>query len=221
MSNKKMNDSQQEAFSAFIDNELTDSERNEQINKASSDVNMRYRMHRYSIIGDVMRGEASDKVALDFSAQVSAKIAQLDSSSSPVVEKEQVSRVSYLANWFKPLTGLAIAASVAWVAVISVQGVLQTELSNSQDQLAQTESQPQSEVSKQVEYLAQLPVFSSAVPVSSNVTTLNNQLQWSNGQSQAVSQSKLNAYLVTHTEYSSSMQGLIPQARVAGFDVNK
>jgi hypothetical protein len=31
-------------------------------------------------------------------------------------------------------------------------------------------------------------------------------------------QQKLNAYLVNHTEYSNSMQGLIPQARVAGFD---
>ena len=31
-------------------------------------------------------------------------------------------------------------------------------------------------------------------------------------------QQKLNGYLVNHTEYSNSMQGLIPQARVAGFD---
>jgi hypothetical protein len=31
-------------------------------------------------------------------------------------------------------------------------------------------------------------------------------------------QQKLNAYLVNHTEYSNSVQGLIPQARVAGFD---
>ena len=34
-------------------------------------------------------------------------------------------------------------------------------------------------------------------------------------------QQKLNAYLVNHTEYSSSMQGLIPQARVAGFDAQQ
>jgi hypothetical protein len=31
-------------------------------------------------------------------------------------------------------------------------------------------------------------------------------------------QQKLNAYLVNHTEYSNSMQGLIPQVRVVGFD---
>jgi hypothetical protein len=36
-----------------------------------------------------------------------------------------------------------------------------------------------------------------------------------------VLQQKLNAYLVNHTEYSNSMQGLIPQARVAGFDAQQ
>ncbi len=34
-------------------------------------------------------------------------------------------------------------------------------------------------------------------------------------------QQKLNAYLVNHTEHPSSMQGLIPQARVAGFDAQQ
>ena len=34
-------------------------------------------------------------------------------------------------------------------------------------------------------------------------------------------QEKLNTYLVNHTEYSNSVQGLIPQARVAGFDAQR
>jgi len=45
--------------------------------------------------------------------------------------------------------------------------------------------------------------------------------RWKLEQESPVLQRKLNAYLVNHTEYSSSMQGLIPQARVAGFDAEQ
>jgi len=55
----------------------------------------------------------------------------------------------------------------------------------------------------------------SAVPVSSRVQSGT---RWKLEQESPVLQRKLNAYLVNHTEYSSSIQGLIPQARVAGFD---
>ena len=68
---------------------------------------------------------------------------------------------------------------------------------------------------QKIEQLAGQQVVGSAVPVSSRVQSGT---RWKLEQESPVLQRKLNAYLVNHTEYSSSIQGLIPQARVAGFD---
>ncbi len=215
-----------ETFSAFVDSELTTAETNEQITEASSDVNVRYRMQRYQLIGDIMRQEAGDVVKLDFVAQISAKIEQLEpvpkaAASVPLTKTKE----PFWERWFKPVTGVVIAASVAWVAVISLQSLVVVDsgtgdLTKQANEIALTE--PQKDVSEQVNQLAQLPAFSNALSVSAPVRFNPGQdrLHWTSSQSQDVSQAKLNAYLVTHTEYSNSMQGMIPQARVAGFDVN-
>jgi hypothetical protein len=59
-------------------------------------------------------------------------------------------------------------------------------------------------------------VAGAAVTVSTRVGA--DGTRWKMQNESPVLQQKLNAYLVNHTEYSNSMQGLIPQARVAGFD---
>ncbi len=215
-----------ETFSAFLDSELTESESNEQMNETSSDVNLCYRMQRYLLVGDIMRQEAGVSINLDFASQISAKIAQLEPLSKPTETIiEQVESVSIFSRWFKPVTGLAVAASVAWVAVISLQSLMSVDsrtgvFTQQANEIAL--SVPQVDVSDQVSQLAQLPVLSNTVNVSTPMllSPIQNRSHWSSQQSQAVSQAKLNAYLVTHTEYSSSMKGIIPQARVAGFDVS-
>ncbi len=215
-----------EVFSAFIDSELTSAESKEQITEASADVNLRYRMQRYQLIGDVMRQDVGAEVQLDFATKMSAQIAQLEPLSKPTtITTEPTESAGLFAKWFKPVTGFAVAASVAWVAVISLQSLINVDsrtgdFTQQANEIAQIA--PQAGVSEQVNQLAQLPVLSNALNVSAPVIRQPNQsrLHWSSAQSQAVSQSKLNAYLVTHTEYSTSMQGMIPQARVAGFDVN-
>lgn len=216
-----------EMFSAFVDSELTSGESNEQINEASIDVNARYRMQRYLLMGNVMRQEAGDAVNLAFASQISEKIAQLE----PIVKtaepyEEKAESVSFLTRWFRPVTGLAVAASVAWVAVVSLQGLMNVdsrtgEFTKQANEIAL--SAPQTDVSEQVSQLALSPVFTKAINVSTPIieTPLQNKLQWRSAQSQSVSQAKLNAYLVTHTEYSSSMQGMISQARIAGYDVSQ
>lgn len=216
-----------ETFSAFIDSELTTSESNEQISDASQDVNLRYRMQRYHLIGDIMRQEVGQSVQLDFAAKISANIAQLEPLTKPsTVNIATPKPVSLFSRWFKPLTGFAVAASVAWVAVISLQSLINVdsrtgEFTQQANKIAL--SSPQVDVSEQVNQLAKLPVLSNVVTVSTPVLTNTNpnKMHWSTAQSQSVSQNKLNAYLVTHTEYSGSMQGMIPQARVAGFDINQ
>jgi negative regulator of sigma E activity len=114
-------------------------------------------------------------------------------------------------SWFKPFAGLAVAASVALVTVALWQP-LQQQNPGSNDELASAEQQ-------KIEQLAGQPIVGGVVPVSSRVQLSGT--RWKLEHESPVLQRKLNAYLVNHTEYSNSMQGLIPQARVAGFDAQQ
>ena len=60
------------------------------------------------------------------------------------------------------------------------------------------------------------PFAGLAVAASNRVQSEG--MRWKLQNESPMVQQKLNSYLVNHTEYSNSMQGLIPQARVAGFD---
>lgn len=213
-----------ETVSAFIDHELSNSEQCEQVDLAVNDVNYRYQMARYQLIGDVMRKETGDKINTHFYADVSAKIAQLEphAQSAKATQLPQSNSPSLLSQWFKPLSGLAVAASVAWIAVFSLQNVVvQNGDLELNEQIAVHVTSP--DVSQQVEFLAKTPVIQHSTPVSANAILQpgSGQLKWQSHLNQPVSQAKLNSYLVEHTEYSTSMQGMIPQARVAGFDLNR
>lgn len=213
-----------ETFSAFLDEELSDSERNEQINLASNDVNMRYRMQRYQLIGDVMRGDAKTVVSFDFSAQVRAEIDQLDQSQFGLSQVEELnysikeSKASWLSTWFKPLSSLAVAASVAWVTVISLQTDIPNDTSKNTNEVAQVGQS--TEVARQVQRLAQQPVMTQSVQVSSPalLSPSYSKSNWVSSSNQPISQEKLNAFLINHTEYSNSINGMVPHARVVGFD---
>lgn len=213
-----------ETLSAFIDEELSDSERNEQIQLASHDVNVRYRMQRYQIVGDVMRGEAKTPIALDFAAQVRAEIDQLDQSKLSTQKQEQnvqAETESFFARWFKPLSSIAVAASVAWVTVVTIQTDSPKDSTVNPNEIAQVEQS--TEVARQVQRLAQQPVLSQSVQVSSPalLAPSYSRSNWVSSKNQPISQEKLNAFLINHTEYSNSMNGIVPHARVVGFDAER
>ena len=185
------------------------------------DVNQRYTMRRYQMIGDVMRNELPDRIQLDFTAEVMAKIQQEPALnvSAPLTTKSARKSSGFWSGLFKPAAGLAIAASVAFVAITSVQ-LQQPSTGASPDQLANVSV---SQSAQKVEQLARLPVISNAVQVSSNPSTAANDsgMKWKIKRGERDMQNKLNTYLINHNEYSSSMHGIIPQVRVVGFDVQK
>ncbi len=109
----------------------------------------------------------------------------------------------------KPLAGMAVAASVAVVAVTLWQfSYLGNNSGKASEQIVGVDQ-------KRNDFLANVPVQANALTVSSSV---DSGLRWKINNNAPALQQKLNAYLVNHTEYSNSMQGLIPQARVVGFD---
>lgn len=210
---------QDENLSLLLDDD-SEADVNAVLDEVMADVNLQYRMRRYQIIGETLRNELPQAIDTDFHHGVMARIRE----QSPNLEahdkhsdqgndqgNNQGNVVPLLARaWFKPFAGLAVAASVA-VVTVALWQPLQQRGALPNDALASADQQ-------KIEQLAGQQVVGSAVPVSSRV---HSGTRWKLEQESPVLQRKLNAYLVNHTEYSSSMQGLIPQARVAGFDAEQ
>ncbi len=175
------------------------------LDEVIADVNLQYATRRYQMIGEVMRHELPASINTSFQAEVMVKVRQQE----PVVAESNLqnnpSQSASILSWtyLKPLAGLAVAASVAIVTVALWQPVNEP-LVNQTDALVTADQQ-------KIEQLASQLKQGGAVPASLG-------MRWKVKNDDPGLQQKLNGYLVNHTEYSNSIQGLIPQARVAGFD---
>ncbi len=114
-------DKGKEKISAFLDNDM---HRDELMSFSLSFEPEDARVaRRYRIMGDAMRGELSDSSFVDVSHTVREAIADetlyIDEQVSPV-RTEAVSAGWSLAAWFRPVAGMAVAASVAVVMVVTL-----------------------------------------------------------------------------------------------------
>ena len=202
-----------EKLSVIIDEYAGDEACQAVLDEVIEDVNLQYQLRRYQMIGDAMRHELPEKINLDLSHQIMAEIRKECSTvSDRSLQSTGESTGHLLWSWarLKPLAGFAVAASVAVVSV----GLWQTGSIDTGQQPID-DSQVVSIENEKIEKLVNSSVQIKPVTVSSS---LNEGTRWSANEDSPALQQKLNAYLVNHTEYSNSMQGLIPQARVAGFD---
>ena len=200
-----------EKLSVLLDDD-PDGVINTVVDEVVADLNLQYQMRRYQIIGEVMRNELPAAIDTGFHADVMARISDEDASAL-VTAGAAVGRggASVAARaWFRPVAGLAVAASVA-VVTVALWQPLQKQESGANEALVSADE-------KKIQQLASQKIAGGAVPAS---TSLEPVTRWKMENESAVLQQKLNAYLVNHTEYSNSMQGLIPQARVAGFDAQQ
>ncbi len=202
---------QQDKISFLLDEFSSDEQSGAVLDEVERDVNLQYNMRRYQIIGQVMRHELPGRIDTDFCSNVMAQIDRIED--RPVTDNSQADIESKQSFWtwalIKPFAGMAIAASVAMLSITLWQSSNEnTSTGPAPDQIVSVDQQ-------KIERLASQPIQTNVVPVSSS---LENGMRWKINDNAPALQQKLNAYLVNHTEYSNSMQGLIPQARVAGFD---
>ncbi|MCZ6668990.1 MAG: sigma-E factor negative regulatory protein [Gammaproteobacteria bacterium] len=204
---------QQDKLSLLLDEFADDEQSRRMLDEVEADVNLQYRLRRYAMIGQVMRHELPKHIESDFSANVMAQINSISHTAKLVADRRS------LWTWpkMKPFAGLAIAASVAVVSITLWQTVnVDPGSGPGTEQVVIVDQQivDQNNADQQkIERLARLPVQTNVVTVG---------MRWKNNTTPALQQ-KLNAYLVNHTEYSNSIQGmsLIPQARVAGYDAQQ
>lgn len=201
---------------AYLLDDYADENSDTALDEIIGDVNLQYRMRRYQMIGEAMRHELPAAIEPDFHKSVMASVhaeAAIAKASKKEQPRQPGDKTGSLLSWasIRPFAGLAVAASVA-LATVALWQPLRQEAGQPVDELVSANQQ-------KLQKLAGQQMQGAAVPVSTRVQTLGT--RWKVERDMPGLQQKLNAYLVNHTEYSNSVQGLIPQARVAGFDAQQ
>ncbi len=178
-----------EEISALVDGEVQGTQAGHIITALEQEPELRHCWRHYHLIGAVLRGSGRAEVKTCLCERVAKAL-----ESEPVVFAPRALRPGMPAlKWF---TGLAVAASIAAVAVLSVQ------------------TTPPQRVQ-----LAAVPAPVMAVQqAGGNPPGVQTQLA-----DATPSSPKFNTYLINHNEYVTSvgMQGMLPYARIVAFDANK
>ena len=186
-----MNEQINEQISAFLDGELPAVERRLLLERLAREPQLRAHWSHYQLIGDSLRKALPPHLDLGFADRVAAALDEIPA--------HQGARPGLVARALKPLAGLAVAASVAAVAVLAVQ---QTQ-SPGPGTVQVAASRPAVQDEPAVYARVQDPVAERAAELQS-----------------AEASHRLNEYLVNHSEYAASggMSGMLPYVRIVGHD---
>lgn len=197
----------EEKLSALLDNALNAREVDDYLQDLKRDpLADAERMRRYRLIRDVMRDDLSQVSMMDISAAVHRAIEQeSEFESTPV---KPVAAWFNLSAWIKPLSGMAIAASVAMVTVVTVRTVGTGNDDASVQAIA--ENGKASAIDTSAPVIPVNPVIAQHVRAAS--TDAANDALLRNRQ--------LSEYMMNHSGYAgqTSVQGMIPYVRVVSFD---
>ncbi len=206
-----MSDKVEERLSALMDDELVDFEQD--IDCLEESDNLKQRWMRYHLIRDVVSGHVPDTLVPDFDlvARVSAALEH-----EPTILAPHRFQPRQL---MKQAAGLAIAATVSAIAIISIQNPSfeQTGITP----LAATEKQGGNLIAfgngganAQGAELVSLPAATRLKDASSQIhrSAVNR-----------TSASKFSGYLLNHNEYAASanIQGMLPYMRIVGATQNQ
>ena len=182
-----MND-RTDRLSALMDGELLDVDKG--LEQLAKDKELQAVWRRYHLTRDVLKGQISEYPSLDVSAAVSASL-----KNEPVILTPIWSRLNrYL---MKQAAGLAVAAAVGTIAVLSVQ---QTQLVDNGDTTLANAKTETYQVAQQPLRIRQVS-FTTRQKLDAAV------------------ESKLSGYLVNHNEFSTStrVSGVMPYTRIVSF----
>lgn len=184
-----MNDKNREWISALADGELQGQELQSALAALRDNPELQESWQAYHVMRDTVSSNLNESVDLQLHQRISAAL----ESEPTVLAPQRRPR-----PWLKQVAGLAIAASVTGVAIISVQNMNGVDGAPTVAPLAQ-----------QQDYIRMAPAM----------------LAKSEQRKEKAAQSNdsLNAYLVNHNEYSANtgIQGMLPYVRIVGHKVGQ
>ena len=190
-----MNEYNNERLSALIDGEQVNNH-TDKLDRLINDRDMKDTWSRYHLIGDCLRDHIPEKI----SSHVSTKVSNTLRDEPTVLAPQATKRFS-----LKPITGFAIAASVAMVAVFSVQHNNEVNSSSNVTTIAANHINTAVLLPDSYSFL-DTQVLPAAVKKSDTLYPVENQ--------------RLNNYLLNHNEYRSNggMNGIPPYVRIVTID---
>lgn len=187
-----MSEQIREQISALLDGELPEAEQRLLLERLARDPALREQFSRYQLISDAVHQTLPVRIDLGLADRVMAEI-----EAQPAHHRQARGRTYvWAAQALKPLAGLAVAASVAVVAVVAVQQVRTPAMGPGTVQVAADPHAP---------LQGDRPGAETRIAAA---------------QQPAPSGSRLQEYLVNHSEYAASggMPGMSPYARVVGYE---
>lgn len=204
-----MNDKLKEDMSALVDGELEIESASETIDVLIESDTLKTHWSRYHLVRDVLRHKVYPDAGDALSARLQSRLAD-----EPLHFPTRSRAAPRWRAMLKPVAGVALAASVAAVAVIAVRtsgpAPGEVESVSVTPRIASVDSLPANRLSS-----AALPATHPAGGESSAGGI--RRLQWTTSQPDVAN--RLNGYLVNHSEYQSgAMKGMHPYARIVGYD---
>ena len=180
-----MSDKLDERLSALMDGEIDENV----LSRLQQDDELKSRWMRYHIIRDVLSGHSAEIPSSNFTSRVNQALQDEPTILAPVARP---SRVQHL---MKQAAGFAIAATVATVAIVSIQTTSVTDNQATSNLVA-------------------------SAPVSNDIRQVNSSQKQRLDTAVA---SKLSSYIVNHNEYSvtAKMQGVLPYTRIVSVTPNE
>lgn len=211
-----MNIKIEEQISALMDGELSDSDTHDLISTMQHDPELKKVWGTYHLISAALHNNLPDKLEPHRAQSLNAALA----SEPTVLAPRSVTLKSKLRTMtpaFRQIAGLAIAASVTAVAILSVQTLPQDPLAGNAQVASFTQAQqPFGFVNNefvQAPTIENVAAFAPAVPF-----LIENTADQPWGLGEPAFEAKLNNYLNNHNQYSTpaEMQGVLPYARLVG-----
>ncbi|VAX14442.1 hypothetical protein MNBD_GAMMA24-2281 [hydrothermal vent metagenome] len=200
-----MSDKVEERLSALMDDELVDFELD--IDHLEENDSLKQRWMRYHLIRDVVSGHVPDTLVPDFNlaARVSAALEHEPTILAP--------RRFQPRQLMKQAAGLAIAATVSAIAIISIQN----------PSFEQTGITPLATADKQGDKLIALAGKGQNAESAELVSLTTAKQHIHNPRLSHTSASKFSGYLLNHNEYAASanIQGMLPYMRIVGATQNQ
>jgi sigma-E factor negative regulatory protein RseA len=200
-----MTDALNEQLSACLDGELPPAELDLLLKRVGREAELRAAIGRYSLIGEAMRAERPAVASRDFASKVMAAVAaepvtgELPQANRPMNDRSNgvqapaarpAPRISAAAiRYLRPAAGMAIAAGVAAVAVLTMQPAVQPELGGAGTQFI----------------AANQPAANEATVAPSTDAGSSYVVPTSTSNPAFIPATRLTNYVVAHSEYSSPL----------------
>jgi len=194
-----MNDDLKQKLSSLMDGE-TDNHAEHTISELITSESLRKTWRRYHLISDALNGNLPALLDRDLAGKIASEIAK---EPIPIAGYRVVTR-----RFLRPAAGLAIAASVAAIAILGIQQNSDRTQERTPIQLADTQL-PQINAN----------ISSYTFPASSNA--VSSQIE---NTGDVEPNLRLNSYLVNYNEIRTSqtgVQGIIPYVRIIANDDDK